>query len=157
MILILRFSLHHKFRKGTNWEKDRKLLLHRNIELVIYINPLNSVSNIQSIKYQEIPYFTTVNIQNKFKNSEYLDNNSNLTCYPILINKATLHNNALRLIITNNSDNKVCIPKAITIGTSELISNDSYRINELNSSARHNTTTEAKQTLYKRPTQLIPT
>ena len=47
------------------------------------------------------------------------------------INKATLHNNVLPLIIINYSQNKVCIPKDITVGTSDLIDNDSHSINEI--------------------------
>ena len=47
----------------------------------------------------------------------------------MLIDKATLHSSVLPLIISNNSDNKVCIHKDITIGTSEVNSNDSYSIN----------------------------
>ena len=44
----------------------------------------------------------------------------------------------IHLIITSNSDNKVCIPKDITIGTSEEISSDCYNINELTLTARIN-------------------
>ena len=58
--------------------------------------------------------------------SEFTDNNPNFKYYPTLINKDTLHNNALPLIIINNLNNKVCIPKNLPIGTSELISDDSY-------------------------------
>ena len=43
--------------------------------------------------------------------SAFIDNNPNLKYYPTLINKATLQNNALPSIITNNSDNIVFIPK----------------------------------------------
>ena len=43
--------------------------------------------------------------------SAFIENNPNLICFPVLINKATLHNNALPLIITNIIDNKVCIPR----------------------------------------------
>ena len=44
---------------------------------------------------------------------------------PMLINKATSHNNA------NNSDNEVCILEDMTIGAPEVISNDTYSINEI--------------------------
>ena len=43
----------------------------------------------------------------------FIDNNPNFKCYPTLINKDTLHNNALPSIITNISDNKVCIPRIL--------------------------------------------
>ena len=56
----------------------------------------------------------------------------------MLINNATLHYNVLTLIISNNFDNKVCIPKVIAIGISEVISNGSYRINEVALTARDN-------------------
>ena len=51
----------------------------------------------------------------------YTDTNSNLKCYPTIINKATIQNGVLSVIITNNSDNKVCIPKDITIETVESL------------------------------------
>ena len=54
------------------------------------------------------------------------------------MNNATLHNETLPLIITNNSDNTVCIAKDITVGTSEIIGNDSYNINEITIAARPN-------------------
>ena len=60
----------------------------------------------------------------------FLDNNTNLKCIQWL-NKATLHNKTLPLIINQNSNNKVCIPKDITKGTSEEMSNDCYSINEI--------------------------
>ena len=34
------------------------------------------------------------------------------------------------LIITNNADQKFCIPESITMGTSEGFSDDEYGINE---------------------------
>ena len=77
-----------------------------------------------------MPPYTTAVIQAKLENatqlakernymikahSEFIDNNLNLRCYPTLINNNT-HNytNALPLIITYNSGNKVCIPEDIT-------------------------------------------
>ena len=60
----------------------------------------------------------------------FIDNNPK--CYSVLTKKATLQNNTLPLMITNNSDNKVCIPKDIRIGISELIDNDSVIILRLN-------------------------
>ena len=82
--------------------------------------------------------------------SAFLDNNPNLNHYPTLINKATLHNNAVPLIITNNSDNKHCIPKDITISTSELIDSDSYSISEATLTARPN---DIKTDTQTNPTQ----
>ena len=70
--------------------------------------------------------------------SAFIDNNENLKCYSLLINKTTCHNNALHLVISNNSDNKVCIPKDMTIFTSEEISNGSYNTNEITLTARLN-------------------
>ena len=50
----------------------------------------------------------------------------------MLINTGTLHNNTtLPLIITNSSDNEVCIPKEIGIGTSKEINSGSHNINEI--------------------------
>ena len=119
--LILGLDFYHKVRIGTDCDKDRKLYLHRDGKLVISARPSNSVSNIQPIKYQEILPYTTAIIQMKFENSiqletennymikaqsAFIDNNPNLKCYPIPINKATVHNYVFPLIITNNSDNK---------------------------------------------------
>ena len=68
--------------------------------------------------------------------SEFIDDNPNFKYYPMLIKKATFGNNALPLIIMNNSNIKVCIPKEIAIGTSEDIDNDHYRINEITLTAK---------------------
>ena len=63
-------------------------------------------------------------------NSAFIDNNTHLKCYSTLINNHTLHNNtALSLIITNNSDNKVCILKDTKISECKEIKGDSYRVN----------------------------
>ena len=70
--------------------------------------------------------------------SAFIDNNPNVNCYCMLISKSTLHENTLTSIITNNSDNKVCIPKEIKTGTSEGIKNDRYRINDITFTARDN-------------------
>ena len=69
-------------------------------------------------------------------NSAFIHNNPNLKCYPIFVNKDTMHNNTSPLIISNNSDNKVCIPKDITIGTPEEMSNYHYSINEITLAAK---------------------
>ena len=75
----------------------------------------------------------------------------------MLINKAKLHN-ALPFIITNNSNNKVQTPKDITIGTSESITSNSYSIIVITLTARIMTLKlKYKQTLHKRPMQVIPT
>ena len=66
----------------------------------------------------------------------------------MLIHKATLP-----LIITRNSDNEVCIPEDITIGTSELNDNDSYSINEITLTVRLNGIQTNVQT---NPTQKAP-
>ena len=60
--------------------------------------------------------------------SAFIDNNLNLKCYHTLINKSTSNNNALPLIMTNNSETKVCLPKDMPIGTSEVNNNDNYSI-----------------------------
>ena len=71
--------------------------------------------------------------------SEFIDNNTNLRYYPLLINNDTMYcNNAPLLIITNNSNNKVYIPKDIIICTSEEIMNDQYSINDIILTARPN-------------------
>ena len=57
--------------------------------------------------------------------STLVDINPYLKCYPTLI-KNILHSNALSLMIITKADNKVSIPKDITVGTYELIDNDSY-------------------------------
>ena len=64
-------------------------------------------------------------------NQHLLDNNPDLICYLTLINKDLLHNNAALLIFFKISDNKIYIPQDITIGTSEVISNDNYITNEM--------------------------
>ena len=53
------------------------------------------------------------------------------------MNKDSLNNNAITVIISIISDNKVCIPK-FTIGTSEVINNDSYKINQVTLTATDN-------------------
>ena len=45
--------------------------------------------------------------------------------------ETTLQNNVLPLIILNNSDNNICIPKDIAFGHIRRISNDGYSINEI--------------------------
>ena len=56
-------------------------------------------------------------------NSAFIDNKTNLKCYPTLINNDTLHSNTFPpLVVTNNSGNKICIPKNRTVGTSEEMS-----------------------------------
>ena len=59
------------------------------------------------------------------------DKNPSLKFYPTLIIKDLLHKNAAALIIFNISDNKLCIPKDIIIGTLKVTSNDSYSIDEI--------------------------
>ena len=87
-----------------------------------------------------------------------MDKNLNLKFNRALINKAKLNNNTLPLTIAKNSDHKICIPKDITIGTSEVISKDSYTINEITLTARSNDIKkEAQEILHKRSTLLIPT
>ena len=78
--------------------------------------------------------------------SAFIDNNTNFKCCPILINKVTLHNNTLSLIITNNSDNKVCISKDIIKGISQPIDDGSHRINKITLTARPTHITTASQT-----------
>ena len=68
--------------------------------------------------------------------SASIDNSPNLKVYPTHINKITLHNNSLPVIITHNSDNKVWISKNITIGTSEEICNGHYSISEITLTAK---------------------
>ena len=51
---------------------------------------------------------------------------------PYKVNTQTLHKNiTIPVVITNNSDNKVCIPINITIETSEEVNSKCYNINEI--------------------------
>ena len=79
----------------------------------------------------------------------------NLRCHPIFMSKATLQNNTLPLINTNNSDNKVCILKYITIDTSEEISIGYFSINDIILTAKPNDIkTDAKSVeAFANPTQ----
>ena len=70
--------------------------------------------------------------------SAFIENNPNLKCYPTLINKATLHSNAIPLVLTNNSEIKFWILKDITIGASELTDNEFYCINKITLTAQCN-------------------
>ena len=45
-----------------------KIIFDRNGQLLIHAKPSNSISNIQPIKYQEIPPSTKAATQAKFKN-----------------------------------------------------------------------------------------
>ena len=54
------------------------------------------------------------------------------------INDDSLHTNAVLLIIYNIFACTDCIPKDITMGTSEVISNDGYSINEITLTAKEN-------------------
>ena len=56
----------------------------------------------------------------------------------MLINKDSLHDSAAHLIISNISENKVCIPKDLTIVSSQITNNDSYSINEITLTMRYN-------------------
>ena len=56
----------------------------------------------------------------------------------MLINKESLHSNAVPLRISNSCSNKVCIPKDMIIDTSEVIRNDSYSVNGIILTARDN-------------------
>ena len=65
----------------------------------------------------------------------------------MLTNNTSLKNNALPQIITINVDNKVCIPKDTTMGTLEVISNDSCSISEIPLTVRHDNSTTYAQTI----------
>ena len=99
-----------------------------------------------TIEYQEIQPYTTMLIKTKLDpskigdqdnslltaDSTFIHNNPKLKCHTTLINSNNLHNGLhLPLILTNNSDHKICIPCNITIGTSETINNLNYIINEI--------------------------
>ena len=68
--------------------------------------------------------------------SAFIDNNPNFSMLIHTHNKATLHSDTLPL--TKKSENKVCIPKDITIGTSEEITNGCYSINEITLTGKPN-------------------
>ena len=53
------------------------------------------------------------------------------------------------LQLHNSFDNKVCIPKDVTIGTSKVMQIVNYNINEITLTARHNDT---KLDVYMNPT-----
>ena len=89
--------------------------------------------------------------------SVFIDNIPNLNSYPAFINKATIHNNAVLLIFTNNSDNKVCIPKYNTIDTYKLIDNSSYSINEIALTAIPNKIKVDAQTNPTQKTHIVET
>ena len=97
------------------------------------------ISNIESIKCQEISGYTKVGIRHKFKNSTELEKSS------LSIHRRQSQFKMIPLVYTQNHINNKCltlnnhqqirkiffIPKGITIGTSEEISNDSRSINEI--------------------------
>ena len=118
------------------------------------------------------PHYTITIIEAKFKNSTqldtdgnyilkvrsaFIDKNPNLKYYLMLINKDSLHNSAVLLIISINYDNKVCIPKDFTIGSSEVISNDSYSIIEIFLTARCNDLKTDAQTFLTQKIHAIST
>ena len=97
--LILGQEFHHIFRIDTDWHKYGRFILYKNGKLFICAGYLNSISNIQSIKYQEISSYATTIIQIESGNSALLekenndvikvysasiDSNPNLKCYPHL-------------------------------------------------------------------------
>ena len=79
-----------------DWDTDGKFFLHRNGQLFINTKTTNQYSKSQSAKYQEILTYVTAIIQTKFTpttiekeinymlktNPAFIDNNSNLNCYP---------------------------------------------------------------------------
>ena len=142
---MLGLHFHHKFRTETDLGKDGKLFLHQNGKFIIHTRLSRSISNILSTKYQEIPPFPTTIIQAKFENwpqldvdtnyiikdqSELKDNDPNLKGFPGLIKNDTLQNNVVPLLISNNMNNKICIPKDIIVGCQEF-DNDKHIINEI--------------------------
>ena len=105
-----------------------------------------SLAKIYKIEYQEIQPFTTMIIKTKLNpstiddhnnylltaDSIFIHSNPQVNCHPSLINRNNVSNNSnLPLILTNNSDCKICIPCSITVGTSETVNNLSYNINEI--------------------------
>ena len=69
-----------------------------------------------------------------------LIHNPNLKCHLTLINSNNLCNNSnLSLILSNNSDHKICIPCNITIGTSETINILNYNRNDITFAATSDT------------------
>ena len=113
-----------------DWDKDSKQFLHQNGKSIIHTKLSESISNVLSIKYQEIPPYTATITQVKFENqpqldadtnyiiwakSEFTDNNPNLEGFPALIKYNTLHNSPVLLIISINSDNNIWISKDIIL------------------------------------------
>ena len=57
--------------------KRINLFLHKNCKFIVCPRPSNSISNIQSMTYQEnFPYTTTI-VQTKFENSLQLETDNN--------------------------------------------------------------------------------
>ena len=131
---------------GTSLDSDGKPFLHKDGKLIVYTRAQKSLAKIYTIKYLEIQLYTTMIIKTKLDPSTtcdqdnylltadfaFIHNNPNLKCHPTLINSNILCNNTnLPLILTNNSNPKICIPCSITISTTETINNLNYDINEI--------------------------
>ena len=71
--LILGLDFHHKFWMGTDLDKDGKLFLHKNGNLVVHVRLSTSIFNIQSIKYKDISPYTMAIIQTTSKNPTQLE------------------------------------------------------------------------------------
>ena len=144
--LILGLDSHHKFHTGTSWYSDGILSLHKGGKPIAYTRTQKYLAKIYTIEYQEIQLHNTKIIKTKLDksticdqdnylltaNSAFIHNNPNLQCHLTLINSNNIWNNSnLPLVLTNNSDHKICMPCNITVGTSETINNLNYNINEI--------------------------
>ena len=75
--MILGLDFNHKFRIGTDGDKDGKLFVYRDGKLFNHARQLNFISNIQFIKYQETITYTTAVNQVLFDNSTQLQRENN--------------------------------------------------------------------------------
>ena len=104
-----------------------RLFLHQNEQQINCFCQIIKVNFYLSLnKYQDISPYTVTIIQVNFVNPSQLDtdynyilrdrskligNNPYLKCYPTLISKDSVCNNVVPLIISKDSDNKVCLFK----------------------------------------------
>ena len=132
-------SYLHSFKNLTwllisSW--DFLPILHRNGHSLIYNTiPSKTFLKIQSTQYWKLPPHTEAFIPTELENApkeKENHNTQNLNWYPTMLTIQTLHKNtSILLIISNNSDNKVCICKNMTIGTFEKIISSCYVIKKI--------------------------
>ena len=70
--------------------------------------------------------------------SSFIDNNTSLKYFAMLVTNDPLHNNTFPLIISTISNIKFCTPKDIIMGMLKDLDNDSYSINDITLTDRDN-------------------